>query len=494
MYREPAFNIQSGPSLRFSNTMTDLGNFRSFVSHNDTSKMLHIGITFDSVMERSNYSLLDPAMFASLDIDSTTPEEDDEQEPPSHMPYKFDADFYFGVRQNLISIGDPSQSPELALKAQDSDEDSANEHRAILRHATFCVRSFNGERLLFFELVARTSSGSISKPEYYLRLTRDFLDTATDLSSSDVISDSDPTHVLLRVVMPGLFPERIFGRMRLGADAQEELGQRYWPLPPFMDEAFNDLRSAVSRIFYLGPLRAPAKRYYPIQADSSSQNDVSGELLPILLRDRMNSTVVSAAPKTHHLVRLRLFDAVNWWLHFMRTGNSDRPAAIEKEFKIESLQDVLVEMQVRGSVGRATHSLADSGFGYSQLLPILVRGLILPSGQTLLIEQPEVHLNPALQVRLSDFFVAMSSVGKQIIIETHSEHIVNSIRAISAEKATPNTPSQCTVLYIEADKGRPKLHKLNVLSDGTIPEVPQSFFGEAAQVLGRILRAQRKSQ
>jgi predicted ATPase len=98
----------------------------------------------------------------------------------------------------------------------------------------------------------------------------------------------------------------------------------------------------------------------------------------------------------------------------------------------------------------------------------------------------------------------MASMRKQILIETHSEHIVNAIRAESVEAylrdafevdLSEGVPrSQYTILFLENEGKGPQLHRLNILRDGTVPEWPASFFGESSQLLGRILRAQRKAK
>lgn len=68
------------------------------------------------------------------------------------------------------------------------------------------------------------------------------------------------------------------------------------------------------------------------------------------------------------------------------------------------------------------------GAGNSYLAKILIMGLSCKKGNILIIENPEIHLHPKAQARLSDFFVLLANAGIQVIIETHSEHLINKLR------------------------------------------------------------------
>lgn len=68
------------------------------------------------------------------------------------------------------------------------------------------------------------------------------------------------------------------------------------------------------------------------------------------------------------------------------------------------------------------------GAGNSYLAKILIMGLSCKKGHILIIENPEIHLHPKAQAKLSDFFVLLENMGIQIIVETHSEHFINKLR------------------------------------------------------------------
>ena len=73
-------------------------------------------------------------------------------------------------------------------------------------------------------------------------------------------------------------------------------------------------------------------------------------------------------------------------------------------------------------------TIADVGFGVSQLLPILVIGLRSGRASLLILEQPEIHLHPRLQANLADFLLTLAASGRRIIVETHSDHFINRLR------------------------------------------------------------------
>jgi hypothetical protein len=134
----------------------------------------------------------------------------------------------------------------------------------------------------------------------------------------------------------------------------------------------------------------------------------------------------------------------------------------------------------------------DVGTGVSQLLPVVV--LALDARQSLVaIEQPELHLHPALQTELGDLFIESAlRRSNALLIETHSEHLIlrilRRIRETSAGElpgaATRITPDQVAVLYVRPGKNGAEVVHIPVTADGDFDRPwPEGFFAERAREL-----------
>jgi ABC-type polar amino acid transport system ATPase subunit len=477
--------------LRFVGSQVDLGNYRSFVSHNQVHRDLSIGLTFNGSMPRSLLAQLQATEVLPGTLPSLLDAEGLKDE------YTLRCVFTYGLKpdvRGIISIEKPQEeegSEEETEKADDEpDVFETGTERPILKSTVYEL--FSGGVKLLAWTVSIAVVSEAGETFYRIAFPRSYLDGPSGLETLDPTFVDLYDNVECPTSLRGSLPDRIFGKVR-GSDRSEnpeDADWRTWPLPPHMERALRDLRRKLSTIQYLGPLRAAAKRYYTAQVDPDTLLDPAGELLPYLLRDRGEMLVWNRRMHEEDSRKEKLTSALNYWLYYIRTGKTrNQYDECFGELSLENTQELLIQLAVRSVTGTETYPLLDSGFGYSQLLPILARGLITNPGSTFIIEQPEVHLNPSLQVRLTDFLVAMSRAGKQMLVETHSEHIVNAVRALAAEDVSGITAANSKVMYIEATSGRPKLHELSVGPDGSVPGWPKEFFGEAASLVGRLFRA-----
>ena len=140
----------------------------------------------------------------------------------------------------------------------------------------------------------------------------------------------------------------------------------------------------------------------------------------------------------------------------------------------------------------------DVGVGISQMVPVIVASLRKQDG-VLGIEQPELHIHPAIQVGMGDLFIKATTTdqdkltsGKTLIIETHSEHIMlrllRRVREQAEGEVPPGalglTPDDLSVIYVEASIEGAQFRQLRVSPDGDfIDRWPHGFFAERAEEL-----------
>lgn len=119
-------------------------------------------------------------------------------------------------------------------------------------------------------------------------------------------------------------------------------------------------------------------------------------------------------------------------------------------------------------------NLVDVGYGVSQSLPVLVQTALKNAQETLLLQQPEVHLHPRAQAALGSFFCRIASSGSgNLIVETHSDYIIDRIRQEVA--AGRISADRVMVLYFHLESGRTVPHELSIDSEGNLLNVPPYY-------------------
>lgn len=138
------------------------------------------------------------------------------------------------------------------------------------------------------------------------------------------------------------------------------------------------------------------------------------------------------------------------------------------------------EILVQRSPNSAEVLITDVGFGVSQVLPILVLCYYAPKGSTLIFEQPEIHLHPSVQAGLADIFIEVIKTRNiQIIIESHSEHLLRRLQRRMAEEKDGFTNEDAALYFCKMDdQGDSELVPLEIDTYGNICNYPEGFFGD----------------
>jgi predicted ATPase len=130
------------------------------------------------------------------------------------------------------------------------------------------------------------------------------------------------------------------------------------------------------------------------------------------------------------------------------------------------------------------------GFGFSYALPIIVAALLLPVDGIMMVENPEAHLHPAGQSRLGRFLARVAGSGGQVVVETHSDHLINGIRLAVADDRVLRADQSIIHFFGEEPNGGPT--QIELTTRGGMSAWPTGFFDQIERDLGDLSRAKRR--
>lgn len=251
-------------------------------------------------------------------------------------------------------------------------------------------------------------------------------------------------------------------------------------------ETLQELSSAFEKLFanvyYLGPTRVEPQRYYQW-----------GGRHPQHIRQWGNQTIdallsarVRKLKTLHQKEEVPIEDRVSYWLQEMDLADS---------FSLDwtSQGSIEYEVRIQKTSSSPPVTLVDMGYGLGQFLPVLVLCYYAPEGSTLILEQPGIHLHPKVQSQLADLLIeVITERNLQILIESHSEHLLNRLqRRIAEEKISVDK----TALYFcRNDEGVSNIERLKMDKFGNIANWPENFFGDEMGDLFAMTKAQRERQ
>lgn len=144
--------------------------------------------------------------------------------------------------------------------------------------------------------------------------------------------------------------------------------------------------------------------------------------------------------------------------------------------KVKRVSDAGIEIYVGkntdGSGGLV--SIADVGLGVSQILPILVALIQAKRGQTVFVEQPEIHLHPRAQSKLPAIFAAAMKRGVKIVVETHSSNLLLSVQTAVAQGEIAH-PDVALHWFVKDSQGATCVNTAHLEGDGSFGDWPADF-------------------
>lgn len=131
------------------------------------------------------------------------------------------------------------------------------------------------------------------------------------------------------------------------------------------------------------------------------------------------------------------------------------------------------------------------GFGVSYVLGIVTALLNTRKGGLVIIENPEAHLHPRGQSYLGRLIALTAQAGVQVVVETHSDHLLNGIRVITRLKEDFD-PKLFTLYYISQGEQQSNVEKITITKDGKLSNWPDGFFDQQAQDMFMIMTGKSK--
>lgn len=126
------------------------------------------------------------------------------------------------------------------------------------------------------------------------------------------------------------------------------------------------------------------------------------------------------------------------------------------------------------------------GFGLTQLFPVLVALLVAEPGQLVIIENPEVHLHPRAQQQIGFFAAEAAAAGVQVMVETHSDHVLNGIRLAVRRGKLASDDVAIHFLGVPGTDTN-SLVSPTIDSDGRLDQWPAGFFDQFDLALSELL-------
>lgn len=244
---------------------------------------------------------------------------------------------------------------------------------------------------------------------------------------------------------------------------------------------FNDTLESIAlyarltffKIQYITPIRARAERYYRLQGLAIEDIDSDGENVAMYLHN--------LTPENKSAFEI-------WMKEFFGVAISTRPS--QGHVSLVLIDDKSKDHE---------YNLADTGFGYSQILPIMIQlwkiGIeqqkttrtfqSIKTATIFAIEQPELHLHPKLQAKLADVFISAVSAAKAInvdlrlVIETHSEQIISRLGINVARQQIKQSDINIALFEKESLALPTTVREVGFNERGTIKSWPIGFFDAA---------------
>lgn len=246
------------------------------------------------------------------------------------------------------------------------------------------------------------------------------------------------------------------------------------------------LKEWMERLFYLSAYRIEPRFLYRIGNENTlegrhfgNDGELAIQYLKLFGEEKVENDVLLSMSDNKPTIN----DQVRWWLDMISPGVS--PVV---NMNLSSRTAELQYEYIEGRDKTNSYKSINVGFGITYVLPVIVTLVAAKPGDIILIENPEAHIHPRGQRVLGELIASVGSGGVQVIVETHSDHVLNGIRVsvkkgkLAAEKAG--------IYYFYKNMNESYEHQVQKIvldKNGRLDEWPNGFFDEWDNALLELL-------
>lgn len=221
----------------------------------------------------------------------------------------------------------------------------------------------------------------------------------------------------------------------------------------------------LERLVFISADRMGPKTFHESSSNSTYSVGKSGENTALTIYKHREKTVLEPL-RLEIGTTMLLADQVSAWIGYIFNSGS---------INIESISESLKKIEISPDGSINSYKPENVGYGFSYCLPIIVAGLTAKAGDVLVVENPEAHLHPSAQNRITKFLCKVASAGITTIVETHSPSILNGVRLSVKDKVLE--AKDASVLFF-GEQSHPQVERVIIETGGEVNHWPKGFFDQ----------------
>jgi len=254
-------------------------------------------------------------------------------------------------------------------------------------------------------------------------------------------------------------------------------------LPDEIETTFRQTLNLIRQTIYVSAIRQPQTEIFPAPEDPDPIHaDVGavGEFAPWWFHHHDDTEVDARRRMSQGESSPTLRGQLNAWLQHLFPGAEANTQQVTRSR--------LIRLELRTGQTDEWRRPSNTGYGLSYAFPILVAGLSAEPGQLLIVDSPEAHLHPHGQSRMGRFLAQVAASGVQVLIETHSDHILNSLR-LAVKEGVLSTDDSRVYFFdpkLQTQSTDAPVSAISIDRSGNLSSWPQGFFDQAESDLASL--------